>query len=71
MHIVLFQFFFFFLITMELMLWVIFVECNQEMVLLSFLTDVFSYTEEDGEGKVQRLNQVTEISLDLSVTPFY
>lgn len=69
MHIVLFQFFvFFFLITMELMLWVIFVECNQEMVLLSFLTDVFSYTEEDGEGKVQRLNQVTENNIGIIVT---
>lgn len=67
MHIVLFQFFFF-LITMELMLWVIFVECNQEMVLLSFLTDVFSYTEEDGEGKVQRLNQVTENNIGIIVT---
>ena len=68
MHIVLFQFFFFFLITMELMLWVIFVECNQAMVLLSFLTDVFSYTEEDGEGKVQRLNQVTENNIGIIVT---
>lgn len=50
------------------MLWVIFVECNQEMVLLSFLTDVFSYTEEDGEGKVQRLNQVTENNIGIIVT---